>query len=119
MVRRSREGARPRRRPSVAQEAAPAKAKRFSDPINRSEGENTMDGIHDMGGMQGFGRVPVAEKEPIFHAPWEGRTFGMMRLLLGGGLTNIDAFRHAIERLDPAVYLTAGYFGRWLAALET
>jgi nitrile hydratase len=31
---------------------------------------------------------------------------------------NIDDFRHSIERLHPSIYLTAGYFGRWLAALE-
>ena len=70
-----------------------------------------MDGIHDMGGMAGFG--PVERDETIFHADWERRVFGM-----SVGLANIDAFRHAIERLDPITYLTAGYFGRWLAALE-
>src|SRR5262249_19734127 len=35
-----------------------------------------------------------------------------------GGVANPDAFRHAIERLDPVAYLTAGYYGRWLAATE-
>ena len=43
-----------------------------------------------------------------------------MRALAGQSqLSNIDAFRHAIERLDPVTYLTAGYWGRWLGALET
>jgi nitrile hydratase len=38
--------------------------------------------------------------------------------LAAAGLANTDAFRHAIERLDPVTYLTAGYYGRWLGALE-
>jgi nitrile hydratase len=41
----------------------------------------------------------------------------MANLLRGQVLTNVDAFRQTIERLDPAFYLTAGYYGRWLAAL--
>jgi nitrile hydratase beta subunit len=77
-----------------------------------------MDGIHDMGGMHGFGPVVVEADEPIFHAAWEGRVMAMANLLRGEGLTNVDAFRHAIERMDPAEYLSAGYYGRWMAALE-
>ena len=30
-----------------------------------------MDGIHDMGGMEGFG--PMVRDEENFHAPWERR----------------------------------------------
>ena len=30
----------------------------------------------------------------------------------------MDAFRHAIERLDRTAYLDDGYFGRWLNAAE-
>jgi nitrile hydratase len=77
-----------------------------------------MDGIHDLGGMHGFGPVAVESDEPVFHARWEGRVFALAGLAIAGGLANPDAFRHAIERLPPAVYLTAGYYGRWLAALE-
>ena len=77
-----------------------------------------MDGIHDLGGMDGFGAVVVEPEEPVFHAPWEGRVFAMAGLVIGRGVTNPDGFRHAIERLPPLVYLTAGYYGRWLAALE-
>jgi nitrile hydratase subunit beta len=77
-----------------------------------------VDGIHDLGGMQGFGPVVVERDEPVFHAPWEGRVFALPAFLIGRGFVTVDAFRHAIERLPPAVYLTAGYYGRWLAALE-
>ena len=78
-----------------------------------------MDGIHDLGGMHGFGSVAKEIDEPVFHAPWEGRVFALVNLALALGVGNLDAFRHAIERMEPAAYLTAGYYGRWLAALQT
>ena len=78
-----------------------------------------MDGVHDMGGMHGFGRVAVEAHEPVFHAPWQRRVLGMVYQIVGFGWTNIDAFRHGIERMDPVAYLSAGYYGRWLASLET
>ncbi len=62
-----------------------------------------MNGIHDLGGMDGFGRVVVEPDEPVFHEAWEGRVFG---LVAGTNLPpNTDAFRHAIERMDPLRYL--------------
>ena len=73
-----------------------------------------MNGIHDMGGMHGFGKVEVEPDEPVFHHRWEARVFGMVQSL---GRGNIDAGRHSIERLDPVSYLKDGYYGRWLAAL--
>ncbi len=78
-----------------------------------------MDGIHDMGGMQGFGRIPAEEDDSVFHAAWEGRVHGVVYTLFGQGLLNIDAFRHAIERIPPQEYLGAPYYGRWARAAET
>ena len=40
-----------------------------------------MNGIHDMGGMDGFGKVEPEMNEPVFHAPWEGRVMAMMRAM--------------------------------------
>jgi len=74
-----------------------------------------MNGIHDMGGMHGFGKVEVESDEPVFHERWEARVFGMVQSLGG---RNIDAGRHSIEQLDPVAYLQNGYYGRWLAAFE-
>lgn len=68
--------------------------------------------------MHGYGAVDVERDEPVFHAAWEKRVFGAAMLALGTGIANIDRFRHAIERLDPVEYLSAGYYGRWLGALE-
>ena len=79
-----------------------------------------MDGIHDMGGMQGWGRVPFDPDEPAFKESWEGRAFAMS-LLSMNRLTgaNLDAMRHALERLPPLEYLKNGYYGRWLLLSET
>jgi nitrile hydratase len=74
-----------------------------------------LDGIHDLGGMQGFGRI--LRDEETWHAAWERRVFGLS-LVAAAGIGNVHDFRHALERLDPRIYVTAGYFGRWLAALE-
>jgi len=79
-----------------------------------------MDGIADMGGSQGWGRasVPTAD-EPPFAEPWEGRAFAMTLLTMGRiSGQNLDAFRHALERLSPEDYMEDGYYGRWLNAAE-
>jgi nitrile hydratase subunit beta len=78
-----------------------------------------VDSIADMGGTQGWGRVkrPSAD-EPVFAEPWEGRGFALALLGIRVAGQNVDAFRHALERLDRAAYLDQGYYGRWLAATE-
>lgn len=78
-----------------------------------------MNGVHDMGGMDGFGPVVHETDEPVFHAEWERRLFGLVSLAMGAGQVNIDEFRHAIERIPPAQYLASSYYERWLAAVET
>ncbi|MBI3302370.1 MAG: nitrile hydratase subunit beta [Deltaproteobacteria bacterium] len=77
-----------------------------------------MNGVHDMGGMTCFGPIVREENEPIFHAPWERRVFAMMMMAMGQ-VDTLDAFRHAIERMDPVHYLTSTYYEHWLAAIET
>ena len=77
-----------------------------------------MDGIHDMGGMDGFGRVEAEPDEPVFHAPWEGRVLAMNRAIGGAGAWNIDQGRFGIERLPPATYLAASYYQKWFLRLE-
>ena len=78
-----------------------------------------MNGVHDIGGMHGFGPVVREENEPVFHADWEGRTAALMRSALAGRVFNIDEFRRTIERMPPASYLAATYYERWLYALQT
>ena len=73
-----------------------------------------MDGVHDLGGMHGFGPVEREENEPPFHGRWEAAVVAIMRGTRGAGLYNIDEFRHGIERMDPAHYLGSSYFEHWL-----
>jgi nitrile hydratase beta subunit len=77
-----------------------------------------MDGVHDMGGMHGFGPVEPERDEPVFHHGWEGRTFAMRQACGALGRWNIDISRHANERILPEQYLPATYYERWLAGLE-
>ncbi len=76
-----------------------------------------MNGIHDMGGMHGFGTVKVEQDEPVFHDRWEGRVLGIQRALLYSRAWNIDVFRDSQERLPASVYLSVSYYHRWLLAL--
>jgi nitrile hydratase len=78
-----------------------------------------MNGIHDLGGMHGFGPVRTEQNEPVFHHNWERRVFGVMMAAFGGGQFNVDQFRHGIERMDPSDYLSTSYYEHWLHAMET
>lgn len=77
-----------------------------------------MNGIHDMGGLHGFGAVVVEPDEPVFHARWESRVYALTQVIDGSGIWNLDEHRHEIELMDAAAYLTVGYYGRWLFAME-
>ncbi|MDQ3027257.1 MAG: nitrile hydratase subunit beta [Pseudomonadota bacterium] len=78
-----------------------------------------MDGIHDMGGMQGFGAVRYTPKAHAFHADWEVRVNSLYALAVRLGIFNMDEYRHAIERMEPRHYLTASYYERSLTSLAT
>ena len=68
-------------------------------------------GVHDMGGVPGYGPVEPEKNAPVFHDEWEGRVFGLVVSIQGGFK------RSNLEGLDPDVYLS-GYFPRLMAALE-
>jgi nitrile hydratase beta subunit len=76
-----------------------------------------MDGIHDMGGMHGFGPVPYAKDDPPYHEDWERRVFGMTLAATGPEWMNLDYSRHSLERIPPDVYLSSTYYERWLYGL--
>jgi nitrile hydratase subunit beta len=77
-----------------------------------------MNGIHDMGGMDGFGPVEPEADEPVFHEPWEGRVLALTRGCGAWGKWNIDRSRFGIEQMPPAAYLSASYYEKWLWRLE-
>jgi nitrile hydratase subunit beta len=76
-----------------------------------------MDGMHDLGGKQGFGRV----KYPS--APHDEKWKRLVRALQGFAVENhvwnMDEFRHAIERMAPRHYMSAPYFERHVTAIAT
>ena len=77
-----------------------------------------MNGIHDLGGMQGLGPVVREENEPVFHEDWERHVFAVLILTIAAGQYHVDEIRHAIERMPPAEYLSSPYYEHWLHAAE-
>ncbi len=78
-----------------------------------------MNGIHDMGGMHGFGPVEREMNEPVFHAAWEARLFAIRHAMGAWGKWNIDGSRYSREIIPPAEYLRMSYYERWFAGLIT
>jgi nitrile hydratase len=77
-----------------------------------------MNGVHDMGGMHGFGAIDREADEPVFHHRWEARVFALRQGCGALGKWNIDMSRHANERMPPEEYLPATYYERWLSGLQ-
>jgi nitrile hydratase len=78
-----------------------------------------MDGMHDLGGRQGFGPIRHTHDAQAFHAQWEVRVNSLYAHAVRRGVFNMDEYRHAIERMDPRHYLTASYYERSLTSLAT
>jgi nitrile hydratase subunit beta len=76
-----------------------------------------MDGMHDLGGKQGFGPVRYAPSAPSFHAAWEVRVNSLYSLAVRQDVFNMDEYRHAIERMEPRHYMGASYYERTLTSL--
>jgi nitrile hydratase beta subunit len=77
-----------------------------------------VDGIHDMGGMHGFGPVD-RHNDYTFRADWQRRAFGVVEALAGVVPFNSDTFRRALERISADESLRHSYFERWVMATET
>lgn len=71
---------------------------------------NGMDGIHDMGGMHGFGPVDPSATESCREG-WETRL--QATAILARAMTRGD-----IEAIEPATYLDSTYHERWVIAAE-
>ena len=78
-----------------------------------------MDGMHDIGGKQGFGRVRYSPEAKVFHEPWEVRANALYSLAVKLGIVNMDEYRYAIERMEPRHYLSASYYERSLTSVAT
>jgi nitrile hydratase beta subunit len=78
-----------------------------------------VDGIHDLGGMQGFGPVVHSPAEPVFQGQWEAVARALMAVVAGAVEASGGEFRHSIERMEPGHYLTSSYYEHWLTAAAT
>ena len=76
-----------------------------------------MNGVHDMGGMQGMGTIQPEKNELVFHEQWEGRSFAMTRAMGAWGKWNLDATRFQREQIAPLDYFRMSYYERWIEAL--
>jgi nitrile hydratase len=78
-----------------------------------------LDGIHDLGGIAGFGPVDAPPSEPVFHHDWERRA--MRATIATSAALGIPTpqFRHSMERMDPAHYLASSYYEHWLTGAAT
>jgi nitrile hydratase len=77
-----------------------------------------MNGIHDLGGLTGFGPVAREADEPVFHEDWQRRVFALNMASLAF-LGPVDRARHAIERMNAFDYLATSYYEHWIAAIVT
>jgi nitrile hydratase len=77
-----------------------------------------MNGLFDLGGADGLGPVNPTPEEPVFHEEWEKVVLTLFPALFRAGWFGLDSFRHGIELMDPAVYLTSPYYEHWLHTIE-
>jgi len=77
-----------------------------------------MNGAHDLGGMHGFGPVEAEPDEPVFHAAWERRAFGLTLAMGAWRRWNLDMTRSAREQMPPAEALATSYYEHWMFGLE-
>ncbi len=72
-----------------------------------------MDGIHDLGGKEGFGPIPIDPDDNPFHHDWQERMWAIVRSGGRGKDITIDWWRHVIECMVPSDYLAFNYFQKW------
>ena len=73
-----------------------------------------MDGIHDVGGRQGFGLIKVTTEDQPFDSEWEARAFGITKSATATSDYSVDKFRCTREQLPPLEYLTSPYYEQWM-----
>lgn len=77
-----------------------------------------MNGLHDLGGLDGLGPIHPTPAEPVFNAEWEKAAFTLFPAAFRAGYCGVDAFRYGIERMDPREYLSSPYYLHWVHSVE-
>ena len=78
-----------------------------------------MNGVHDMGGMDGFGKVEPEPNEPVFHTDWEAPRAGHGARDGAAGALNIDMSRFYREIAAAAMSISAVPITEMVLGLET
>ncbi|OZC58678.1 nitrile hydratase subunit beta [Rhodococcus sp. 06-621-2] len=82
-----------------------------------------MDGVHDLAGVQGFGRVPHtadADIGPTFHGDWEHLPYSLMFAGVAElGAFSVDEVRYVVERMEPRHYMMTPYYERYVIGVAT
>ena len=73
-----------------------------------------MDGIHDLGGMHGFGPVEADPEERGFHAWWEAHVVACVEAGIGLAALQHRRVPPQPRAASPVHYLQASYFEQWL-----
>ncbi|MCT9827284.1 nitrile hydratase subunit beta [Pseudomonas veronii] len=83
-----------------------------------------MDGFHDLGGFQGFGKVPHSinslDYKKVFKEDWEHLAYSLM--FIGADQLkkfSVDEIRHAVERIDVRQHVGTQYYERYVIATAT
>jgi nitrile hydratase beta subunit len=76
-----------------------------------------MNGVHDVGGMHGYGPINPEPNEPVFHASWEGRVLAMNLAMAAWGKFVADNRRYVRELIPPAEQLAISYYEKWFRGL--
>ncbi|MGA5199967.1 hypothetical protein, partial [Streptomyces exfoliatus] len=82
-----------------------------------------MDGVHDLAGVQGFGKVPHtvnADIGPTFHSEWEHLPYSLMFAGVAElGAFSVDEVRYVVERMEPRHYMMTPYYERYVIGVAT
>ena len=76
-----------------------------------------MNSVHDMGGMHGMGPIEYDRNEPVFHEPWEGRAWALVRTMGRWGRPRTRNFRYELELIPAAEYLRMSYYERFISLM--
>jgi len=76
-----------------------------------------MNSVHDMGGMHGMGPIEYDRNEPVFHEPWEGRAWALVRTMGRWGRPRTRNFRYELELIPAADYLRMSYYERFISLM--
>src|SRR5579862_987302 len=62
----------------------------------------------DIGGVQGYGAIPIADG-PAFNGRWEASVVAGILATLAAGAYNVDEFRAPMDELPPLAYMSLPY----------